>query len=193
MYVVSFDIGIRNLAYCILEYNELNKSHTLMTWRTVDLNAKRHDLQGLVDSLIDLLDTILYDEIPDISQSHIQVLIEYQMTAVMKCLQTAVSVFFKMIKKYNNEVSISTAFVSPKLKLKMISQYPEYLGLEKQDNISTKYKKNKIDSVMFATWLLKYVYKDAVALDVLQSHKKNDDLSDVYLQALAWLHAYKSI
>ena len=75
-------------------------------------------MQGLVDSMIDLLDNIIENEL-DInveSQSSIIVLIEQQMTAVMKCLQTAINVYFKMVKRYKS-LDVETYYVSPKLKM----------------------------------------------------------------------------
>jgi hypothetical protein len=191
MYIVSFDIGIRNLAYCILDVDVDRKAHSILVWRKIDLQAKRNDLQGLVEALIALLDVILYEEIPNPFGATITVLIEYQMTAIMKCLQTAVCVYFKTTMKYNTALDLSTSFVSPKLKLKLMAQYPEFVLTTACS--TSKYKQNKVDSVAFATWLLTDVFKDMRALEVLATHKKTDDLSDVYLQALAWMSAYKSI
>jgi hypothetical protein len=190
MIIISFDIGIRNLAYCILKTN--NTDHSICEWKKVDLGISNKDMQGLSDSLIEVLDNIYYNEIPNVNEEineKIVVLIEQQMTSVMRNLQIVINTYFKIIARYKSQ-DINTIFVSPKLKLKIVSKYPDYV--ENDKNVSSKYKQNKINSVHFCTWLLTKM-KFINELDILQKEKKADDLSDVYLQALAWYSAYKSI
>lgn len=177
--IISFDIGIRNLAYCIIDNDKI------VGWSKVDLGCKRHDMQGLVDSMIDLLDNIIENEL-DInveSQSSIIVLIEQQMTAVMKCLQTAINVYFKMVKRYKS-LDVETYYVSPKLKMTFMSSHDDFISPFQK---TTKYDQNKADSVSFTKWFLNTHKKDELALEYLKEHKKIDDLCDAYCQANAWL------
>ena len=178
MQVLSFDIGIRNLAYCILDENKISG------WSKVDLGCKKHDMQGLVDAMIDVLDSIVDTEIN--MEKPLFVLIEQQMTAVMKCLQTAINVYFKVLTKCKSELKVVTQYVSPKLKMKWISSFPDFVSLNTEDVKNTKYEQNKSDSVKFTKWFLTCKEPDSVALDMLKDHKKADDLCDAYCQAYAW-------
>lgn len=175
--ILSFDIGIRNLAYCILDDKKI------IGWSKVDLGCKKHDMQGLVNAMIDVLDTIVDTEI-DLAKP-LTVLIEQQMTAVMKCLQTAINVYFKVLKKYKPEIQVETQYVSAKLKLKMIGSFPEFVSLNTESK-KTKYEQNKADSVTFTKWFLTSKDPDSVAIDILTDHKKADDLCDAFCQGYAW-------
>ena len=193
MIIVSFDVGIRNLAYCIVLFKN-DATHIILEWKKVDLGCAKHDMQGLTDSLLELLDDILYTKISILEEDQdLFILIEHQMTSVMKCLQATINTYFKVIAKYQSS-RLFTRFVSPKLKLKLISQYPEYQSLLTNitNQSKSKYKQNKVDSVSFCKWYLEKMGMSNM-LNVLQSEKKADDLSDVYLQAIAWHSAYKSI
>lgn len=172
--IISFDIGIRNLAYCIIDEGKI------IGWSKVDLGCKRHDMQGLVDSIIDLLDHLIDNEL---EESPLIVLIEQQMTAVMKCLQTAINVYFKMMKRYKSQ-DIQTFYVSPKLKMTFMSSHVDFIS---PDQKTTKYDQNKADSVSFTKWYLTTIKKDDLALEYLKEHKKIDDLCDAYCQATAWI------
>ncbi|NBX51243.1 hypothetical protein EBT25_15270 [bacterium] len=178
MQTISFDVGIRNLAYCILDVNK-----QIITWKKEDLGCKKHDAQGLADAVTQLLYYITTTEL-DTSQP-ITVLIEVQMQAVMKCIQTAINVFFKTAKLTGLITGdLRTAYVSPKLKLKFIAAHPEF---EQTQAASTKYQQNKVDAVAFTRWYLTVKNPDTTALEVLNANKKADDIADCALQAFSWM------
>lgn len=189
MYIISFDVGLRNLAYIVIEWNETLGTHHIVKWEKVDLGFSKYDIQKVLDSLLDVLDQLYYHQSFGASEK-IVVLIEHQMTAVMKQLQTAINMYFKVVAKYSC-TTITTHYISPKLKLKIANEFPDYSNVDTRS--SSKYKQNKLDSVNLCKWLLENKYTDKEQLENLNRYKKKDDLSDVYLQALGWMSAYKSI
>mgnify|MGYP001308520704 FL=1 len=52
MIYISFDIGIKNLALCILEYN--NNEISIIDWRVITLFDKKKDVNG-INSLSEIL------------------------------------------------------------------------------------------------------------------------------------------
>lgn len=178
--IVSFDVGIRNLAYCIIVDNKVTH------WAKEDLGCKRNDMQGLMDALIRLLNTIVETEI-DLN-TNLYILIEQQMTSTMKCIQTAIAMYFKTFVQFKKEVckELQVHYVSPKLKLTYIASHPDFVPPPSKS--SSKYNQNKADAVAFTTWYLDVKEPDPVAMEVLKQYKKKDDIADVFLQGIAWQH-----
>jgi hypothetical protein len=140
-------------------------------------------MQNICESITQLLYYIVTEEVDPAKP--ITVLIEVQMQAVMKCIQTAINVFFKTAKLTGLITGdLKTAYVSPKVKLNFIQSHPEFEQLEAK---STKYQQNKVDAVAFTRWYLTSKKPDPLAMEVLESHKKADDIADCALQALGWL------
>ena len=187
--IISFDIGIRNLALCILTYDEITKTPEIKIWKKIDLCCKKSDASGLIDSLVQFLDSVVQEHMMHAIDTY--VIIENQMTAVMKCLQAGINTYFKVMKNVLC-MDIKTIYINPKLKLKLVEHFKDYRCKAKQCN--QKYKQNKVDSVDLTKWMLTYQYKDPDSYTFFISTPKNDDLADCYNQAVAWaLLAYKSI
>jgi len=187
--IISFDIGIRNLALCILTYEESTKHSEIKIWKKVDLCCKKSDASGLIDSLVKFLDTIVQEHMMHDLDTF--VIIENQMTAVMKCLQASIYTYFKVMRSIL-DMSMTTIYINPKLKLKLVDHFKDYKSESQQH--SQKYKQNKVDSVDLTKWILTTHYKDSDSYEFFLSSPKNDDLADCYNQAVAWaLLAYKSI
>ena len=115
------------------------------------------------------------------------VLIECQMTSIMRTIQTCINTYFKVLSKHQN-IDISTIYISPKHKLKLMSNYMTSDVVE-----STKYKQNKIDSVYFATYLLSNVdtFIDTKIMNIIKSNKKKDDICDAYLMCVYYFLTLK--
>ncbi len=188
--ILSFDIGIKNLAICINHFNDKLKTMEIKVWRIVDLNCRKSDGMGLVSSLIEMLDKLVEEEF--VFDMDTYVIIENQMIASMKCLQTAINVYFQIMSKHVLGIPIKVEYINPRMKLKLVEYFEGY----KRDNVkcATKYKQNKVDSVDLAKWLLANIYNDTASFEFLCSNSKKDDLADSYNQAVGWaLLAYKSI
>jgi len=180
--LLTFDIGIKNMAYCFCKVDD-NKKIQFFNLNKIDLNlAKKSNIQMIIDKTIDFLDLIINQELNiDINQKLI-ILIECQMTSIMKTIQTTINTYFKMINRYE-AYNIQTIYLSPKHKLNIINKY--------QDKIANNsYKQNKIDAVYFTLHLLQNDYKDCDQdpnnkfIDIYNNMKKKDDISDAFLMII---------
>jgi len=187
MQYIGFDIGIRNLAYCIVIAEESGNDLRIHKLHKIDMECKKSEHQKLVDATIDVLDGVLHDHI-DISKP-ITVLIESQMTSVMRCIQTVINTFFKVNAKYM-DIDMQTKYISPKIKLSMINKYAsEYVRISHSPKVSS-YKQNKLDAVHFTMWLLDgEKYKDNEVKQKLLSSKKPDDECDCLLMTFAYIES----
>jgi hypothetical protein len=171
--LISFDIGIKNMAYCFasindnkLDINRINK---------IDLNCNNHNIQNIIENTIDFLDDIMIDLLIDTNEKLI-ILIECQMTSIMRNIQTCINTYFKIISKHQN-IDIETIYVSPKHKLKIMDKFSTTV-------VNDKYKQNKLDSIFYTTHLLTTTYKNDMILEIINSHKKKDDLCDAFLMCV---------
>lgn len=174
MKIISFDIGIKNMAYSIAYIdNNLN----ILKLNKIDLNiAKNSTIQNLIDNTIDFLDDIFHNEINLNYNEKLKVLIECQMTSKMKCIQTTINTYFKMISKLEG-FDIETIYLSPKHKLDLTKKYPNYSLNTDYNN----YKNNKINAISFATYLISNKYNNDNLLYLINNEKKKDDICDALL------------
>jgi glutaredoxin-related protein len=183
--VISFDIGIRNFAYCILHvFPDVSQPPCVHRLEVVDLGCSKGNKQAAIDAILDLLDEIVFHQL-DLTKP-IVVLIEQQMTATMKAIQVAINVFFKMTAKYQS-VDLTTKYLSAKHKLALRSRYPEYndAAADGGENVATtKYKQNKKDGIHFGLWCLQEVLKDSENYQKVVAMKKKDDACDTLLMCM---------
>jgi len=173
MKIISFDIGIKNMAYCIADNSNIIKLNK------IDLNvSNKATIQTLIDNTIDFLDEIFHNEIC-LNNENLKVLIECQMTSKMKCIQTTINTYFKMISKLEG-FDIETIYLSAKHKLDLTKKYPDY-SYKDDKNKNSNYRNNKINAVSFATYLLETKYKNYEILDIIKKEKKKDDVCDALL------------
>ena len=180
--IIGFDIGIKNFAYCIIKKE--NTAVNIIALENIDLQCRKYETQKIIDAIIDLLDDIFYNQLEKLNSNKIHVIIESQMTSIMKCIQTVVNTFFKMQKKYQN-INIETKYVSAKHKLNLIDKYKD--KYEGHSNIlNTAYRQNKIDSVHFAKWLIQNEskYYNEIIIQKFETTKKCDDLADALLMSI---------
>jgi hypothetical protein len=171
MLVLSFDVGIINLAYCIFNTNTCKINH----WEIIKINT-----DNLYINLIKELD--LRKHLLDVEI----VLIEKQpsfnpkMRIIAGCLQTY---FFirGMVDQIENPIK-SVEFFSPKNKLKC------YTGplLTIESKTKSKYSKTKKMGILIAESKLNQYSESIENKELFRTTNKKDDLSDCYLQALTW-------
>lgn len=174
MKVISFDIGIKNMAYCIASFNpnlEIIKLHK------IDLNIhNKATTQIFIDTTIEFLDNIYHNELIMNNDECLKVLIECQMTSKMRCIQTTIYTYFKMISKFEG-LDIEIINLSAKHKLDLTKKYPNFSNINNKSN----YRNNKINSVSFANFLLNFKYSNNYILEIIKNEKKKDDLCDALL------------
>lgn len=160
MQYLSFDVGIKNLAYCLI-----NDERDILSWKKINLvpestrNVKNMSTAKIIDTLILKLETI------DKKESYDVVLIENQpalKNPKMKAIASTIYAFFKI-------QGAETHFISPSRKLK---------GAAKMNYAQRKTK--AVDKT-------KGLIKNTDWFTFFMANKKKDDLADCYLQALAFL------
>jgi hypothetical protein len=178
--ILSFDIGIKNLAYCCLDHNG-----TVFIWDRVDIGVDHKNIQVLVNAMIDMIDDVLYTKLSnfDLGNEHIIFLIENQpvlKNPVMKNLQIIIATYATLLEKKGVVGKVDIHFVSASSKIKLIEA-------ETGTKIPAKsYSANKKASVDHTRTLVERSDNHYMKC-VFAETKKKDDISDVYLQARWWM------
>jgi len=172
MNLISFDIGIKNMAYC--HASIINDELILKNLNKIDLNiSKKANTQVIIDTTIDFIENLIHNELQLEPSVPLIILIESQMTSIMKCIQTTINTYFKCIGKYEG-YDIKTYSLSPKHKLSFMENY---IG-------NNNYKNNKLNAISFTKELLENKYNNPDFLAIYNSTKKKDDISDAFLMII---------
>ncbi len=188
MIYISFDIGVKNLALCILKYE--NDKLSIIDWRIISLAESKKQVKG-----IDIISEILYLELDNIIGSleelnikHIhKVIIENQpsnLNGIMKTIQLLIFSYFNLLKHWESRVD-EVILINASHKLQNHSYIPSSKAIitNKIDK-REKYKLNKADSVE----VCKYYIRDSKELqEIFNSNKKKDDLADTCIQTISYL------
>ena len=192
--ILSFDIGIKNLGYCIL-YKDLSinneKNLIIHKWGIINI---LEDNEKCKDISLDEIATRMYKRLQDefLEENITEVLLENQpvlKNPVMKSIQILIMGFFKYESIIlGREIKlIKLINASNKLKLgKKLIQFNESEDILK---IKTKYNRNKKLAILYTNYFLeKELYSDYNKYNTLfNEHKKKDDLSDAFLQGLYYI------
>mgnify|MGYP001166659993 FL=1 len=192
--ILSFDIGIKNLAYCIL-YKDLTinneKNLIIHKWGIINI---LEDNEKCKDISLDEIGTRMYKRLQDefLEENITEVLLENQpvlKNPVMKSIQILIMGFFKYESVIlGREIKlIKLINASNKLKLgKKLIQFNESEDILK---IKSKYNRNKKLAILYTNYFLeKELYSDYNKYNTLfNEHKKKDDLSDAFLQGLYYI------
>lgn len=171
MRILSFDVGIKNLAYCILEPPKIKYWEVINLENSTDHAKLYVDLIESLDSRKDVLlnvDTVLIEKQPSFNP---------KMRIIAGCLQTYF--FIRGVVDSDNKIKV-IKFYSPKNKLKCYNS-KEPLEIPEGGN---KYSQTKKAGVVICEKLLLESNKDFLAF--FKGSKKKDDLADSYLQGLTY-------
>jgi hypothetical protein len=168
VYILSFDIGIKNLAYC---YSD---DHKIIKWGVMDIQGA--NVNETCEKCIRLLNETFDEDTID------QVLIEnqpVQKNPTMKTIQIVVYTFFayKKILCQDNRVG-NINFISANRK----NKYSERFNIDIE--CKTKYQLNKKRAIACTKILVEHTDWE----EHFNKHKKKDDLADSYLQTLAFIN-----
>ncbi len=161
MIILSFDIGIKNLAYCLID----TETKDILDWHIIDCTSSNEILTAIkeLDSLPHLLDADL-------------VLLERQpsFNPKMRTMSSAIYVYFILRIQHEQSRMIKILFYAAKHKLKCCNVVIEHKS-------KCKYRQNKNLGIEHTRHLLK-THKE-----FFESNKKKDDLADSYLQAYSYI------
>ena len=188
--LLSFDIGIKNLAYCILNYNtEDNSDITIIKWNIIPLLDKNEKCKGfpldeLTKRMYEHLNKEFYSYDIDI------VLLENQpvlKNPVMKSVQMILFSYFQYQKiMLNREIKL-IKFINAGNKLKVGRNFNEINYNAEINAIKSKYTRNKKFAILYTDKILIDRLKDNKNNEYFNKHKKKDDLADAFLQAIYYI------
>lgn len=155
--ILSIDVGIKNLAICLLD------STTIHKWQIINLNYGTDFCTAIIHA---------FDELLPILQNA-TVVIERQMTRKMTNIQCYLEMYFRL-KGY------SVIIYSPKYKL-------QGTGQENSGKGKTLYNARKKASISLCQdWLIQYPQEEDI-MSQWKTAKKRDDLGDTLAMAIAYL------
>lgn len=161
MKILSFDVGIKNLAFCLTTID--NEHVKFDKWNCVeiptDIKKIIKHLNDLFDSDIDNLDVVLIEKQPNKNPK-------------MKCVEIVLTTYFNM--KECKKVIVYSA----KHKLGK--------DLGRQVKGKHNYRERKKLSIVKCSLFLKE-YQMESELELFTKSKKKDDLSDCFLQMLSYI------
>ena len=175
MKILSFDVGIVNLAYCIFDSDLLK----ILEWKIISLeNIKDHcklhvNLITELDNrkqLTNHIDVVLIEKQPSFNP---------KMRIIAGCLQSYFFIRGMIDAEYKMKV---IKFFSPKHKLKCYSG-PELVIIGKN---KSKYSQTKKMGVLICQAKLNEYSESTEIRELFEKSKKKDDLADCYLQALTY-------
>lgn len=161
MIILSFDIGIKNLAYCMID----TEDKSILDWNILDCSGENETLRVIqeIDSLQYLTeaDVVLLEKQPSFNPK-------------MRNISTALYVYFILRIQHEKSKNCKVIFYPAKYKLKCTDTKIDHKS-------KCKYRQNKNLGVVHTRELLKSHQ------DFFENHKKKDDLADCYLQALSYI------
>ena len=191
MIILSFDVGIKNLAYCQIDSCTLD----ILDWNVIDCSVPRNC--NVIVKLIEELESI-----PNLLESD-TILIEKQpsFNPQMRIISTAIYVYFTLRLNYEKGTKTKILYYSAKNKLKLCNETESLQNKNEQKTDGTLMgKKGKRKSYYYnkkaAVEQTKIFIEDKIKnknswydkyLIFFNKSKKKDDLADSYLQALAYL------
>lgn len=169
MYIVSFDIGVKNLAYCYTNNEEI------LEWSIIDISGK--DITEISQTCMKKLYDIFNDKQIN------KVLIEnqpVQKNPKMKSIQIMVYSFFVNQKINSNKEIDNILLVSATNKNKYTLKYDIEVP-----KCSTKYLETKKRSIACTKLIIE---QNENWSTYFNSHKKKDDLADCLLQCYQFIN-----
>jgi len=211
MIYVSFDIGVKNLALCILRKTEILE---ILEWRIIELASSKKEIKG-IDDISERIYIEMDNIIGGLKNKGINmidyVLIENQpsnLNGIMKTIQHIIYGYFSLIKYWDKEVG-NVVLVNASLKTKnhiyvinMEANAANAANAAKAAKPGTgdavgearnkkgfrrdKYKNNKMLSIELCR---QYISENEQLQKRFNENKKKDDLSDACLQAVSYIRS----
>jgi len=187
--LISFDIGIKNLAVCVLVATNESKTAKILVWKIISLAEKGEKIPNL-NELSGRLFTELDNITNDIGQEREidTVLLENQpsrLNGTMKSIQMMIYSYYQMRRHWEGIVkNVQMVSASQKLLNHKYEIAPELMETMKNKKA---YEITKWKSIQITK---KYIENDAKLIEMFNSYKKLDDMGDSCLQCISWLNKH---
>lgn len=189
--IISFDIGIKNLACCVVEAStdKTCQNAKILMWYIIALAEKKEKIPSVAElslrlfaELDELMETLGPDCVVD------TVLVENQPSRIngaMKTVQMMIYSYFQLRRHWEGRVA-NVLMISAKGKL----QGHEWCEKDVPSAPAEKtgYDLNKWRAIKIADC---YIRGDDRLEALFSSYNKKDDMSDAMLQCIAWLRKQK--
>ena len=195
--ILSFDIGIKNLSYCVMykdeTYDSINKNNIkIVDWGIIQLIEDGVKCKGVP---LDKITTTLYNKLHNIFIDYdiSKVLLENQpvlKNPVMKSIQMIIYGYFAYEKNIMGREIEYIKLINASNKLKLGRNLKEINNSEDILKIKSKYTRNKKLAIIYTNYFLKerLIVEDHEKYnDIFNNHKKKDDLADAFLQGLYFI------
>jgi len=187
--LISFDIGIKNLAVCVLVATNGCKTAKILVWKIISLAEKTEKIPNLNE-----LSGRLFTELDDITneiglEREIDtVLLENQpsrLNGTMKSIQMMIYTYYQVRRHWEGIVrNVQMVAASQKLLNHKYEIAPELMETMKNKKL---YEITKWKSIQITK---KYIENDQKLIDMFNSYKKLDDMGDSCLQCISWLNKH---
>lgn len=179
MKVLSFDVGIKNLSYCVLEKDVGTDEIRIISWENLcicESNCKKIAFENLCELLIlKLQESFDGDFNADV------VLIENQpmhKNGLMKSVSVMIYTYFNILKlQFGNVTEVRFISATNKLKCKRVK--------EVGGNTAKTYKERKLLGIELARRYIEAMCPERMSW--FESQKKKDDLSEAALAGIYFL------
>lgn len=193
MIYISFDIGVKNLALCILKKTDKIE---IIDWRIITLADTKKEFKCIEDICLRIyneMDIIIgFLKENDINIIN-YVLIENQpsnLNGIMKTIQHIIYNYYSLLKHWDGIVE-NVILVNASLKLKTHDFLP-IIDKDIDDKKNSKnFKRSKyiLNKKLSIEICENYIKNNQRLLDIFSKNKKKDDLSDSCLQAVSYIRA----
>lgn len=190
--ILSFDIGIKNLGYCIMYKNDDSKI-TIEKWDIIQIlddneKCKNFSLNEITRRLYIKLKSELEDY--DITE----ILLENQpcmKNPMMKSVQMIIYGYFQYQTLLLDRKIKNILFISASNKLKVGKHFDHINNNENITKIKSKYTRNKKLAIEYTNWIVEHRVNNNKELnEFFNKHKKKDDLADAFLQGLYYINKF---
>jgi hypothetical protein len=193
MIYISFDVGVKNLALCILKKTDKIE---IIDWRIITLADTKKEFKCIDDICLRIyneMDIIIgFLKENDINIIN-YVLIENQpsnLNGIMKTIQHIIYNYYSLLKHWDGIVE-NVILVNASLKLKTHDFLP-IIDKDIDDKKNSKnFKRSKyiLNKKLSIEICENYIKNNQRLLDIFSKNKKKDDLSDSCLQAVSYIRA----
>lgn len=192
MKILSFDVGIKHLAYAEVTLVPSVNKLSIDEWKVVETPSNSSDA---IENVIDALDAEFYDRCASGNVRFDLVLIENQpalRNPIMKGVQSAIHAYFVMLKKYLGGVDrLHAVSASSKLKIDTTARKDLSYKNRKEFSINTCQRYIEGDAILDRAQKPRLaIERNTDMIARFHASRKKDDLSDAMLQAV-WFVLYR--